>query len=432
MPEKIVELILIYLIFLQPMHFLYNITIYLAGLALEFLALFNKKLRYFVAGRKNVFGILSEAVSPTDKVVWIHCASLGEFEQAVPVLEEIPEIFPRHKIVVSFFSPSGYEVKKNTPLADCVVYLPLDSPANAKKFLSVLHPDYCFFIKYEFWPNYLLELKKSKTPAFLISGVFRKNQIFFKSYGGFMRKVLGSFEHIFLQEEKSGQLLEDIGFSNYTISGDTRFDRVFKQTEMDNRLDFVENFKDNKLCVVCGSTWPEDEAILLQAINATGSSVKFILAPHQIDPKKIEELRNKISKKNILYSERKNTDLSRYDVLIIDCIGLLTRIYNYADIAYVGGAMGTTGLHNILEAATFGVPVIIGKNYDKFPEARELKEKKGLFSVSDEEELLSLLQKLIADTPFRIETGWNAEAFVRSGTGATRKIKEYFSQNKTG
>ena len=410
------------------MHTIYNLSIYLASFGLRIVALFNKKMKLFVNGRKDVFEILQQKISSEDKTIWFHCASLGEFEQGVPIMEAIKKQRPDHKIVVSFFSPSGFEVKKNTPLADAVVYLPMDIRANAKKFLAAVRPTMALFVKYEFWPNYLFELQKKNVPTYLVSGVFRKDQIFFKSYGGFMRKALQSFDHFFLQDENSEELLKNIGFSNVTVSGDTRFDRVSHQIEMDNTLKFAEDFKGNSLCIVCGSTWPEDEVVLLDYINAAPENVKFIIAPHKIEADKISDFTSKIVKKTVLHSNKDEVNISDYDVLIIDCIGLLSKLYSYADIAYVGGAMGSTGLHNILEPATFGVPIVIGKNYDEFPEAIRLRDLAGLFSIRNAPECSETLNKLVANKDFRTKTGMISGHFVNKNTGATAKIMRHIAQ----
>lgn len=411
------------------MHALYNLLIYLSSSGLRVVAFFNKKMKLFVNGRKDVFEILQQKISTIDKTIWFHCASLGEFEQGVPIMDEIKKLKPDHKIVVSFFSPSGFEIKKNTPLADAVVYLPMDTASNAKKFIAAINPSLALFVKYEFWPNYLLELKKKNIPTLLVSGVFRKDQIFFKSYGGFMRKALGTFDHFFLQDENSESLLKRIGFNNITISGDTRFDRVSHQIEMDNTLKFAEEFKGSSLCIVCGSTWPEDETVLTDYINASPKNVKFIIAPHKIENEKIETFTKSIIKKTVLHSNKDEVNISEYSVLIIDCIGLLGKLYSYADIAYVGGAMGKTGLHNILEPATFGVPIVIGKNYNEFPEAIRLRELGALFSVKDTKSCTAILEKLVEDSNFRDTTGQIAGNFVKSNTGATKKILDYLSNN---
>lgn len=379
-------------------------------------------------GRKSVLKVLQENISATDKTIWIHCASLGEFEQGVPIIEELKKLKPAYKIVISFFSPSGYEIKKNTPLADVVVYLPMDTAKNAKKFITAIHPSFGIFVKYEFWPNYLFELEKNNIPTLLISGVFRENQIFFKSYGSFMRKALGSFEHFFLQDKNSEILLNNIAIKNTTVSGDTRFDRVSHQIEIDNTLKFAEEFKGDSLCIVCGSTWPEDEAVLIDYINNAPENVKFIVAPHKIENDKIEAFTEKLTKqKVILHSQKNEVNLAEYSVLIIDCIGLLTKLYSYADIAYVGGAMGKTGLHNILEPATFGIPIVIGKNYNNFPEAIRLSNLAGLYSVKNKSETNEILDKLINNKNFRTKTGMICGHFVNKNTGATAQIINYIT-----
>ena len=382
-----------------------------------------------MAGRKQTFQIIAHGISPEDKTIWFHCASLGEFEQGVPVMESLRTSHPEHKIVVSFFSPSGYENKKNTPHADVVVYLPMDTKSNAKKFIDKVHPSLVFFVKYEFWPNYLIELKRQEIKTLLISGVFKKEQLFFKPYAGFMRKALDSFDHFFLQDKLSKELLQTIGITNTSVSGDTRFDRVSRQIEMDNTLDFIAHFKKDHVCIVCGSTWEEDQDLLLEYINQAPKQVKFIIAPHAIDAAKISALRKRINKQSVLYSQsiaKGNTDsIETAHVFIIDTIGLLAKIYSYADIVYVGGGAGTKGLHNILEPATFGVPIVIGKNYNNFPEAVKLRSLAGLFSVENSTECKTILNKLVEDSNFRNKTGMICGHFVDSNTGATKKIVAY-------
>ena len=396
---------------------------------------FSKKLKTFVLGRKDVFTLLERAISTNDKTIWFHCASLGEFEQAVPIIKATKKLFQNHKIIISFFSPSGYEIKKNSDIADSIVYLPLDTLSNAKKFIKLAHPSLAIFVKYEFWPNYLFELKKNKIPTILVSGLFRANQSFFKPYGAFMRRALLSFDHFFVQDLNSQELLKKINIVNTTTSGDTRFDRVSHQIEQDNTLDFMDVFTENSTCIVCGSTWPEDETILLDGINSSAADVKYVVAPHKMDANKLEAFRSKINKPTVQYSELftatgvlKEDTLKEAKVCIIDTIGLLTKIYSYADIAYVGGAAGHTGLHNILEPATFGVPILIGKHFEKFPEAKKLQQLAGLYSVSSGEEYTQVIRKLILDTGFRSKTGMIAGHFINSNTGATNKIMDYLEK----
>ena len=415
---------------------LYNILSHVAYGHLQVAKTFSKKLELFVQGRKESFAKLSAAIAKDDSTFWMHCASLGEFEQGVPILEELKKNYPNYKIVVTFFSPSGYEIKKNTTLADVVAYLPFDTIKNAKKFISIVHPTVALFVKYEIWPNYLLELDAKNTPALLISGVFRENQVFFKPHGGFMRKALRTIHHFFVQNEVSKSLLAKLGIENITVSGDTRFDRVSHQIEMDNSVDFMDAFANDALCMVCGSTWPKDEALLLDYINTQPKGVKFVIAPHKIDAAKIVSFRSKLLPSSILYSElntnssddSKNTTLSNASVLIVDTIGYLTKIYSYADIAYVGGAAGNTGLHNILEPATFGIPIVIGSNYEDFPEAKRLRQLAGLYTVSTSEECHTILNKLFLDEKFRNKTGMIAGHFVNSNTGATQIIMDHIKQ----
>ena len=412
------------------MHLLYNFSTFITSKLILLTTFFSKKMSLFVHGRKMVFDTLKESINPDDKTIWFHCASLGEYEQGVPIMEKTKELFPDYKLIVTFFSPSGFEVKKNSTLANTIVYLPIDTVSNAKKFIELAHPSLAIFIKYEFWPNYLFQLKEKNIPTLLVSGLFRKDQMFFKPYGGFMRKVLNSFDHFFVQDETSKDLLKGINIKDITVSGDTRFDRVSNQLLQDNTLAFISEFKQNNLCIVCGSTWPEDEAVLIDYINKAPDDVKFIIAPHKINTSKIESFRKNIQKKSTLFSTKEGTNISDDKVFIIDTVGLLTKIYSQADIAYVGGGMGLTGLHNILEPATFGVPIVIGNRFEKFPEAKELKELKGLFSISNAAECSEILKKLVTDKNARIESGKIAKAFIENNKGATTKTMNYIKHLK--
>jgi len=408
---------------------LYNISVWLVNSLLPFTKYFSPKMKKFLDGRKETLTILNSKLKKDDAVIWFHMASLGEFEQGLPIIEVVKKLYPCHKILVSFFSPSGYEVKKNSPVADAVVYLPLDTKKNVRWFLDTAHPELVIFIKYEFWPNYLNELKSRNITSLLVSGGFRENQVFFKSYGNWMKKSLETFDHFFVQNQISKDLLNSIGFQNVTVSGDTRFDRVANQLKQDNGLDFIEAFKDDKLCVVVGSTWPEDEALLKDFINQAANETKFIIAPHNIKSDQIKSFKERLNKKTILYSEKEGKNLVNYQVFIIDTIGLLSKVYSYADIAYVGGAAGNTGLHNILEPATFGIPIITGNNFDKFPEAKQLQELAGLYPVATREELSEILSKLLTEVDFRVKTGEIAGHFIKNNTGATRIIERYLKNN---
>jgi 3-deoxy-D-manno-octulosonic-acid transferase len=409
------------------MLFLYNLTIYIAGFFLKIIALFSPKIKLFVEGRKNVFSVLEEKIKADDKTIWFHSASLGEYEQGLPVIEKIKEKYPSHKIIVTFFSPSGYEVRKNNRVADATIYLPLDTKSNAKRFLKLAHPEFTFFIKYEFWLNYLKELEKSKTPTYLISGIFRDNQMFFKWYGGFYRKALNTFTYFFVQNESSKQKIESIGFHNVIVSGDTRFDRVNAILERDNRLDFIENFKNNQPTIVIGSSWPKDEILIAEYINQAPENIKFIIAPHNIKPDQISDLLSKITKPTVLFSEKENKDLSDYSVFIIDTIGILTKIYSYGTIAYVGGGFGNPGIHNILEPATFGIPIVIGPNYSNFAEAVDLVKIGGCMPISTSEELKVIFDQLLNDKNFLEEKSAICKSFIQDHKGATETIMKLIS-----
>jgi len=398
--------------------------VYFAGFFLKIAAFFSPKLKLFVEGRKNVFQYLEENVFHKSDLIWIHTASLGEFEQGLPIIERLKNDYKNATILVTFFSPSGYEVKKNSRAADLVTYLPLDTLKNAKKFISLINPKLVIFVKYEVWPNYLSVLNKKNIPTLLVSAIFNKKQLYFKSYGGFMRKSLTAFNHIFVQDVASKKLLNSIHLNNVSISGDTRFDRVLKIVEQDNQLDFMEKFKQNQLCFVAGSTWPEDEAILTSYINTTSENIKFVFAPHTIKKEAIEKLKASVNKNVVLYSEIDPKDISQFDVLIIDTIGLLTKVYSYADIAYVGGGFAT-GLHNTLEPAVFGIPVLIGPEYKGFKEAEELVAKKGLISITTLDDFrVQMTQLLNSETYYNGTKNVNSN-YIMAHKGATEVIVNY-------
>jgi 3-deoxy-D-manno-octulosonic-acid transferase len=412
------------------MLFLYNIVLIFASQVVEILALFSKKMKLFVDGRKEVFSILQSNIHPKDKSIWFHAASLGEYEQGLPVIEKIKIQYPNHKIVLTFFSPSGYEVRKSNSIADVTIYLPLDTKSNAKKFIKALHPEMVFFIKYEYWPNYLNELKKLKIKTYLISGIFRKKQAFFKWYGGFYRNALRTFNYFFVQNDSSKKLLNSIGFKNVKISGDTRFDRVVSILERDNTLDFIEQFKDYKTTIVIGSSWPKDENILLNFINNASLDLKFIIAPHNIHKSEIVTLQSLIKKKTVLFSEKEKHNLADFQVFIIDTIGILTKIYSYADIAYVGGGFGNPGVHNILEPATFGIPIVVGPNYSHFAEATALVHQGGCSSISNQNELNDVFNLLLNYEDERHEKGHICATFVQMNKGATDVILKDIFENQ--
>ncbi|SDI56482.1 3-deoxy-D-manno-octulosonic acid transferase [Winogradskyella thalassocola] len=404
---------------------LYSIGIYLASFVVKIAALFNSKLKQGVIGRKNTFSKLEKTITPQDKTFWFHCASLGEYEQGLPVFEALKAKHPNYKVVLSFFSPSGYEVRKNTKIADVVVYLPLDTTANAKRFLDLVNPDYILFVKYEIWPNFLHEIKKRDLKAILISAAFRKDQAFFKWYGSYAKSALFAFNHIFTQNENSKTLLNSIDYNAVSVSGDTRFDRVSNQLKVDNTVSFIEKFKDDKLCVVFGSSWPDDDKLYMDFINSN-SEVKFVIAPHNIKASYVASLKSQLNVKTICYSElTENQNLADYKVFILDTIGYLSKAYSYADIAYVGGGAGTTGLHNILEPAIFGIPILIGKNYEKFPEAKTLIDLGGVTSLASSSAFNASLNVLITDDVLRKEQGKITKSYIDSNIGAVVKIMGY-------
>lgn len=413
---------------IQGMNQIYNLIVIVAEQLLKIIALFSPKMKLFVDGRKSVFQTLADKIKLSDKTIWFHAASLGEYEQGLPVIEAIKQQFPSHKILVTFFSPSGFEVRKNNAVANVTVYLPLDTILNAKQFIKLVHPEMAFFIKYEYWPNYLNELNKQQIKTYLISGILRENQAFFKWYGGFYRNALKTFDYFFVQNESSKKLLQSIGFNNVKVSGDTRFDRVVSILERDNSLDFIEQFKDNKTTIVIGSSWPKDETLLVNYINQSSDDVKFIIAPHNIKSEQIQELKNSIAKKTILFSDvetRLIASLQENNVFIIDTIGILTKIYSYADIAYVGGGFGNPGVHNILEPATFGVPVVIGPNYSHFTEATALVNMGGCISIQNQIQLNEAFDLLLHNEDERLEKGHICSTFVQMNKGATQTIMNH-------
>ncbi|MBT3386197.1 MAG: 3-deoxy-D-manno-octulosonic acid transferase [Prolixibacteraceae bacterium] len=377
------------------MALLYKIAIFFYSLLIRLASPFNEKAKLFVKGRKNWRETLQNKIEKDAKYLWFHCASLGEFEQGRPVIEEIKKQFPEFKIVLTFFSPSGYEIRKNYNLADVVMYLPVDTKNNAQTFIDIVKPEKVFFIKYEFWYNYINELKKREIPLYIVSAMFRENQQFFKnSYlGNWFRKMLFQFEHFFVQNETSAQLLKNIGLSNVTISGDTRFDRVAAIAKNSKEIPIVEKFKGNSTLIVAGSTWKADEELLVEFINQN-KNIKFIIAPHEVSSANINRLQHLLIKRANLFSQINETIIDNCQVLIIDSVGLLSSLYRYGNIAYIGGGFGV-GIHNILEAATFGLPVIFGPNYKNFREAVDLKSLGGAFPIKNLGELEFALNDLV-------------------------------------
>ena len=413
---------------ISDLNFVYNLIAHIAWFHLKIVALFSSKIKLFVHGRKDTFSKLKDSISTTNKVIWMHAASLGEFEQGLPIIEKLKSEFPSYKILVTFFSPSGYEVKKNTRAADVVTYLPIDTKQNAKRFIELANPKLAIFVKYEVWPNFLNELEANEIPTVLISAIFKKNQIYFWKYSSFMRKALKSFTHIFVQDESSQNLLESFGITNNSLSGDTRLDRVSEILERDNTVSFMEKFKKDRQCFVAGSTWPEDEKILVDYINHAPKNLKFILAPHTIKTDKILGLAGSITKKTAVYSKLDEETIGDFEVLIIDTIGMLTKIYSYADIAYVGGGFAT-GLHNTLEPAVFGIPVIIGPNYSGFKEAEDLVSLRGILPINDQLSFDQQLKKLLGSEELLQRIGGINAKYISKNKGASVQIIDYIRKS---
>lgn len=393
------------------------LLLYNAGLRIYYLLIllfsaFNKKAALWIKGRQNI------SYNNFNKSIWFHFASLGEFEQGRPVLEQVRTQQPAVKIVVTFFSPSGYEIRKNTPLADAVYYLPLDTAANAREFIGAINPVAAIFTKYEYWYHFFNELNHRQVPLYIISGIFRPSQLFFKWYGGLHRKMLGFVTHFFVQDEQSKHLLRTVNITNVTISGDTRFDRVWANAQNPKTLPQIETFKSGSKVFIAGSTWPADEHLIAQLIDQY-PDWKFIIAPHEIDEDRINKLTDLLPDRSyVRYSEISNFNS---DILIIDNIGMLSSLYQYGDIAYIGGGFGA-GIHNTLEAAAFGLPVIFGPNYSRFKEAHDLINVGAGFSVDDEASLKTIANKLTHKQSFCANAGYKAKHYVKNNVGATEKI----------
>ena len=409
------------------MYFLYNLLISLYGVLIKLVSLYKPKAELLVNGRKNLLKSISENINKEDKPFWFHAASLGEFEQGRPIIEEIRKLYPQKKILLTFYSPSGYEVRKDYDVVDWVYYLPLDTKYNADKFVELVNPSMAIFIKYEFWPNIINALYKAEVSTIVISAIFREDQVFFKSYGGWMRKSLTKFSKIFVQDNNSEKLLNSILVKRVQKSGDTRFDRVMDILKNDNSLDFVNQFKGENKLLVAGSTWPDDDKILLNYINNSNDGIKVIIAPHNISTDYNQKLVKKINKKTILYSEMKNKDLSKYDVFILDTIGMLTKVYSYANIAYVGGGFGKEGIHNILEPAVFSIPVITGPIFHQFKEAVELEQVNGIVVINTKEDFISELSNFQYGEIN--ETGKIAFNYIKENSGAQKIILDYIKGN---
>lgn len=405
------------------MTLIYNFGIRLYYFLVLVVSLFNNKARLWIAGRKNCLKKIQDKIEPGKDYAWFHVSSLGEFEQGRPIMEELKIQHPETRIILTFFSPSGYEIRKDYAGADIVAYLPLDTKRNAKRFIKTVNPKWTFFVKYEYWHHFLKQVYKSQSKLYLVSGIFREKQLFFKSYGGWYRKMLQWFDYFFVQNNSSKDLLNTIGIKNVEVTGDTRFDRVVQIANKSKKIEIAEAFANDSKVIVCGSTWEPDENLLIEYLNNTKHNIKLIIAPHEIKAEKIENLVAKSKLKTILFSKCKPEDIPEARVLIIDNIGMLSSLYKYGQIAYIGGGFGA-GIHNTQEAAIYGVPIIFGPNYLKFQEAISLIEQTGAFSISDFKSLKTILDKLLTDKSFLNLSGEAAGNYIKSQTGATKRIIE--------
>lgn len=408
--------------------FFYNIFLLVYKTGIHIAALWNKKANQWVKGRENSFVHIADKLATIDlPIIWIHCSSLGEFEQGRPVIEKLKSQNPNSKFLLTFFSPSGFEIRKDYKGVDWVFYLPLDSKRNAKRFFDIVDPSLVIFIKYDYWLYYLTECKKRNIPLLLVSGIFRKDQPFFKWYGNLHRRMLSCFTHFFVQDKRSFDLLKSININNTTIAGDTRFDRVNEIAKNFEPIEEIEKFCASSAILVAGSTWPEDERIIKDAI-ASFPDLKVIIAPHEINKEHIDQLRS-IFPNAILYSQLAARNSHLATCLIIDNIGMLSRLYHYATITYIGGGFNK-GIHNTLEAAVYGKPVLFGPNYKKFREAIGLIEAGGGFCVNSSTDLTAMLQKFISNKNELESCSKRSFEYVKQNKGATEKILHYIEENR--
>lgn len=415
------------------MVFLYDIGIYLYTFLIRIASVKNTKAAAWINGRKGLIQLIEASLDKNKRYTWFHFASLGEFEQGRPVLESLKSENPELPIVITFFSPSGYEIRKNYALADHVFYLPVDTKTNAVEFIRLLNPSKAIFTKYEYWYHYFDELHKNNIPLFVISGIFRKEQAFFKWYGSLHRKMLSMVSHFFVQNENSRVLLSGIGIKNVTVNGDTRFDRVDYNASHAAELKIIRDFSKGNRVFIGGSTWPDDEK-LISKLASSYSDWKFIIAAHEVNPARIKELTeffpdsfrySDLNKKQLESTKNQNINID-IQVLIIDNIGLLSSVYQYGDIAYIGGGFGL-GIHNTLEAAAFGLTLIFGPNYQKFTEAVDLISTGAAFSIKNYDELANCMEKLTIDSQ-REESGMAALEYVKKHTGASQAILDFISR----
>jgi 3-deoxy-D-manno-octulosonic-acid transferase len=402
------------------MALLYNLGIQFFSLMAHIFSIFNAKAKLLVNGRKNWEKNIAGKINQGDRNIWIHCASLGEFEQGRPVIEAIKDSHPEFKIVLTFFSPSGFEIRKNYPVADCILYLPSDTPGNAAKFIKLVNPEFVIFVKYEFWHNFISVLYRNNIPLYLISSIFRPEQHFFKWYGKFFRNILRKFEMIFVQDQRSCDLLTGLGLKNISVAGDTRFDRVMQLTGSARDIPQLEEFRGGEKLFLAGSSWSQDEEIIAKYINQFPGKMKWVFAPHEIHKTNIERLEKLFKVKCVRYSEF-NSDAPDARVMIIDNIGMLSSAYRYAYIAAIGGGFGK-GIHNILEPACWGIPVMFGPRHEKFREAVDLIKEEGAFSFNSLSDFSEILDNWLSDEPFYLKSAEKATFYIKKNIGATGKI----------
>tara|TARA_B100000795_G_scaffold269074_1_gene257452 strand:+ start:3020 stop:4264 length:1245 start_codon:yes stop_codon:yes gene_type:complete len=399
----------------------YNIGIKLYGFAIRIASIKNQKAKLWIEGRKNTFDYLEQSIVKGEELVWIHAPSLGEFEQARPLIERLENQHSNYKILLTFYSPSGYEIRKDYPLADYICYLPLDTNQNAKRFVELVNPKFTFFVKYDFWANYLNELQKRKHKHYVISAIFRSNQFFFKKQGKWMLEILSKIDRFFVQNEDSKYMLLSRSVKQVTTTGDTRFDRVIDISKQAKELPLVKLFKQDKPLFIGGSTWPKGEELIVELSKHYGNRFKYVIAPHEICSGQIKKLKKQFNLKVLLYSEVTLQNIESVDVLIIDNIGLLSSLYSYADLAYIGGGFGK-GIHNTLEAATFGMPIFIGPKNEKFQEAQDLKEIGVVSEIHSAQELIAHCDHLFTRPKKWLEVKEKSKGYVLEKAGATIKI----------
>ncbi len=400
---------------------IYNFTLFLYSILVKFASLFNPKAKQWVEGRKNIFARIHKSLENNEDIAWFHVSSLGEFEQGRPVIEGFREKYPNFKIFLTFFSPSGYEIRKNYEGADYIFYLPVDSKRNAKKLIQLINPKVAFFVKYEFWFHYLNELNKNNIPTYIFSAIFREKQLFFKWYGGWYRKLLKCFTHLYVQNEQSKKLLAKLELNNVTVGGDTRFDRVFDLAKNAKPIELIEQFTKNSTTIICGSTWEKDEELIAQYALDNSKNLKWIIAPHEIHESHIAKIVSLFKLPLLKFSEANTENINDVTILLINNIGILSSLYRYGSLAYIGGGFGV-GIHNTLEAATFGLPVVFGPHYKRFQEACDLIEISAGFSIENYTNFVATFNSLLENDDLRKKSSDLAHNYVNKMRGGTKII----------